>query len=147
MADVFDVAAYIINLCDDRSELPITTWKLQKLVYYSQAWSLVWDDQALFPEEIQAWANGPVCPALYAEHRGKFKISGINRGDPDELSQDEKDTIDVVTEHYGEKSAQYLSELTHQERPWKDARAGLEPGERGQRTITLESMAEYYGGL
>lgn len=147
MASVFDVAAYILNLCDENGELPVTTWKLQKLVYYSQAWSLVWDDEALFSEEIQAWANGPVCPALYNEHRGRFKIKEISRGNPDELDQDQKDTIEVVVEHYGEKSAQYLSELTHQERPWKDARAGLEPGERGQRTITLESMAEYYGGL
>lgn len=147
MADVFDAAAYILHLCDERGELPVTTWKLQKLIYYSQAWSLVWDDEPLFPEEIQAWANGPVCPALYNEHRGKFKISEINRGDADELDQDQKDTIEVVVEHYGQKSAQYLSELTHQERPWKDARKGLEPGERGQRVITLESMAEYYGGL
>lgn len=147
MADVFDVAAYILHLCKGRGELPITTWKLQKLVYYSQAWSLVWDDEPLFTDEIQAWANGPVCPALYNEHRGRFKIDALNRGDIEELEEYQTDTIDVVVEHYGEKSAQYLSELTHQERPWKDARAGLEPGERGQHTITLESMAEYYGGL
>lgn len=142
MADVYDVAAYILH---EKGEM--TSWKLQKLVYYSQAWSLVWDDEPIFDEEIQAWANGPVCPALYSEHRGRFKISEIGKGDPDLLSQDEKDTIDVVIEHYGKKSAQYLSELTHQEEPWKAAREGLKPGERGQRMITLESMAEYYGGL
>ena len=147
MADVFDVAAYILHLSGESGELPITTWKLQKLVYYSQAWSLVWDDEPLFEEEIEAWANGPVCPALYNEHRGRFKISELSRGDFEELEIYQRETIEVVIEHYGEKTAQYLSELTHQERPWKDARKGLEPGERGQRTITLESMAEYYGGL
>lgn len=147
MADVFDAAAYILKVCDDCGELPITTWKLQKLVYYSQAWSLVWDDEPLFLEEIQAWANGPVCPALYNEHRGKFKIREIALGNPNELTREQKDTIEVVFEHYGEKSSQYLSELTHQERPWKDAREGLAPGDRGQRVITLESMAEYYGSL
>ena len=147
MADVFDVAAYILHLSGESGELPITTWKLQKLVYYSQAWSLVWDDEPLFEEEIEAWANGPVCPALYNEHRGTFKISELSRGDFEELEIYQRETIEVVIEHYGEKTAQYLSELTHQERPWKDARKGLEPGERGQRTITLESMAEYYGGL
>ena len=46
MASVSDVAAYILQ-----QQGAMTTWKLQKLIYYSQAWSLVWDDDALFPEE------------------------------------------------------------------------------------------------
>ena len=69
MATVFDVAAYILN---QKGEL--TTWKLQKLVCYSQAWSPVWDEEPLFEEDIQAWINGPVCPALYNEHKGRFTI-------------------------------------------------------------------------
>ncbi len=44
MASVFDVAAYIL-----KRQSPMTTWKLQKLVYYCRAWSLVWDDDVLFP--------------------------------------------------------------------------------------------------
>ena len=50
MASVLDAAAYMLQRCG-----PMTTWKLQKLVYYAQAWSLVWDDDALFDEEIEAW--------------------------------------------------------------------------------------------
>ncbi|MEV7870104.1 hypothetical protein AB0P17_29350 [Streptomyces sp. NPDC088124] len=30
--------------------------------------------RALFPEAIQAWASGPVCPALYELHQGHFEI-------------------------------------------------------------------------
>ena len=44
---------------------PMSAMKLQKLVYYCQAWSLVWDEEQLFKDEIQAWANGPVAPYLY----------------------------------------------------------------------------------
>ncbi len=47
---VQDVAAYIIERHGRMSSM-----KLQKLVYYSQAWHLVWDDEPLFPERIQAW--------------------------------------------------------------------------------------------
>ena len=47
MASVFDVAAYILQ-----QQGAMTTWKLQKLVYYSQGWSLVWDDDALFIASI-----------------------------------------------------------------------------------------------
>lgn len=142
MASVFDVAQYIL---ERKGEM--TTWKLQKLVYYAQAWSLVWDDEPLFAEEIEAWANGPVCPALYQLHRGRLKISSLSQGSSENLTRDELETIDVVIKHYGEKSAQYLSELSHQEAPWQDARGDLPPGVRGNHVIPLASMAEYYGGL
>src|ERR1700730_81854 len=67
---VHDVAAFIVNRQGEMSAM-----KLQKLVYYSQAWSLVWDDEPLFDDAIEAWANGPVVRALYARHRGQFKVS------------------------------------------------------------------------
>ena len=147
MADVLDTAQYILASLKKRPKLPVTTWKLQKLVYYSQAWASVWDDEPIFSEPIEAWANGPVCPTLYEVHRGQFKISQIEGGTAKSVSKVHRATIDAVIKHYGEKSAQYLSELTHAEDPWKQARKGLKPGERGSSEITLESMAEYYGGL
>lgn len=145
MASVFDVAQYILNRLD---KLPVTTWKLQKLVYYAQAWSLVWEDAALFDEPIQAWANGPVCPDLYAKHKGQFQISSLEiAGNVDALTVSQKETIEIVLAHYGSKSAQYLSELTHLEQPWITARKELRAGERGNNEISLESMSEYYGSL
>ena len=65
MPNVLDVAGCILQ-----QRGAMTTWKLQKLVYYSQAWALVWDDDAIFPEEIEAWANGPVVRKLYNAHQG-----------------------------------------------------------------------------
>lgn len=147
MANVFDVARYILTRLGDDGKLPITTWKLQKLVYYSQAWSTVWSEAPIFDEPIQAWANGPVCPALYNYHRGMFHITQLSAGCEDALTPDQKETIDVVLRHYGDRPSQYLSELTHRERPWLEARGDLKPGERGSNEITLESMAEYYGSL
>lgn len=142
-ASIFDVAQYILE-----RQGPMTTWKLQKLCYYSQAWSLVWDDIPLFEERIEAWANGPVVPALYEKHRGQFTISRIG-GHPSALDKDQRETIDAVLATYGDKTSQWLSELTHAEAPWQDARTrgGLSLGERGNSEITLDDMAEYYGGL
>ena len=144
MATVFDVAAYILS-----KKGKMTAMKLQKLVYYAQAWSLVWDEAPLFKSRIHAWANGPVCPALYQAHKGVFKVGKENfpGGNPKNLTKDEADTVDVVLEYYGNKSAQYLSDLTHAESPWKDARKGLAAGERGENEITTAAMEEYYGGL
>lgn len=121
--------------------------KLQKLLYYSQAWSLVWDDKKLFKERIEAWANGPVIPRVYGLHRGEFKVSEWPMGDTKLLSPTQKETVDAVIEFYGDKSAQWLSELTHREKPWKDARDGLDDDARGNKVITEAAMAEYYGGL
>ena len=139
----FDVAQYILSKLGK-----ITTWKLQKLCYYSQAWSLVWDEEPLFNERIEAWANGPVIPTLYEKHRGAFYITSVE-GDPSKLSKGQRETVDAVIKWYGDKTSNWLSELTHQEAPWCNARqrAGLVPGERGNSEITLDDLAEYYGGL
>ncbi len=142
MATVHDVAAYILE-----KQGSMTAMKLQKLVYYSQAWSLVWDERPLFAERIEAWANGPVVRDLYNEHRGQFEVSSWPRGDARALTPEEQETVLAVLGTYGDKSSQWLSDLTHMERPWIDAREGLPPGARGEREITHASMAEYYGGL
>lgn len=142
MATAHDVAAYILA-----KESPLSTWKLQKLVYYSQAWSLVWDDTPLFDEQIEAWANGPVTRALYAKHRGQFSVDEWPWGDPNALHANQRDTIEIVLTDYGELSGRQLSLLTHAEWPWREAREGLGPTDLGSREITPASMQAYYAAL
>jgi len=142
MATAHDVAAYILQKMGE-----MTAMKLEKLVYYSQAWSLVWDEEPLFHERIEAWANGPVVPALYQRHRGEFKVTAWPHGDCQNLTPRQTKTIDAVLKYYGRKTSQWLSDLTHSERPWKEARGTLAPGERGEKEISVAIMAEYYSGL
>ena len=139
-----DVAAYIL---DKQGDMP--AMKLQKLVYYSQAWSLVWDDEPLFRDSIEAWAHGPVIRSLYKRLRGKYTVTNIPDSCPELLDYTQRETIDAVLGFYGNKSSYWLSELTHMELPWKEARerAGLADGERGQVVISEASMAEYYSSL
>lgn len=142
-ASVSDVARYVLKWLGATSAM-----KLEKLVYYCQAWSLVWDERPMFRERIEAWASGPVTPALYVQHRGKFTVVEDDiPGNPDNLDQDALDTIGAVIEFYGEKTAQWLSDLTHKEDPWADARKGLPDGARSQEEITLAAMGEYYSSL
>jgi uncharacterized phage-associated protein len=63
------------------------------------------------------------------------------------LKVDEKETIDAVLNYYGDKSSQWLSDLTHREDPWRDARNGTADGERSNVEITHGAMADYYGNL
>lgn len=142
MATAHDVAAYILEKMGQ-----MTALKLQKLVYYSQAWSLVWDERPLFTERIEAWANGPVVRALYAHHRQQFQVSVWPLGNSGNLTPTQKDSIDKVLAFYGNKSSQWLSDLTHKESPWQQARRGLADNDRGTSEITHAAMAEYYSEL
>lgn len=141
---VFDVAAYILNKLNQTTHM-----KLQKLVYYSQAWSLVWDEKPLFKESIQAWANGPVVPELFAALKGTFTVTPtqLKEGSADSLNKKQRETVDRVLDFYSKHDAQWLSDLTHMEAPWRDARQGLPPGDRSTKPITHDAMAEYYGSL
>jgi uncharacterized phage-associated protein len=138
-----DVAEYVLD-----RQGAMTAMKLQKLLYYSQAWHAVWEEEELFPDRIEAWASGPVVPSIYALHRGEFRVqSGAFGGDAGALSEAQRESIDAVLMAYGDRNPQWLSDLTHIERPWCDARAGLAEGERGNRVISLASMAEYYSSI
>lgn len=143
MANVFDTAKYILEKSGDMS-----TMKLQKLCYYCQSWSLVWDDAQLFPEDFQAWANGPVCPELFYKTQGRYSVTADDEtGGDGDLTENQKDTIDRVVEHYGVHNAQWLSQLTHMEDPWKQARENVPANGTCDNVITKESMAMYYGGI
>ncbi len=144
-ATAFDVAAYILSKSG-----PMSHMKLQKLLYYSQAWSLVWDDRPMFNDRIEAWVNGPVVRRVYAQLRERFIVSKENLGihcDQEKLDDVAKETVNRVLAFYGPHDSQWLSDLTHMEQPWRDARRDLLPTDRGETEITHASMAEYYGSL
>jgi uncharacterized phage-associated protein len=63
------------------------------------------------------------------------------------IAADDHGTIDAVLKYYGDKSAQWLSDLTHKEDPWVNARKEFAPGQPSHREIAFADMAEYYGGL
>jgi uncharacterized phage-associated protein len=137
MANSLDVAQYILE-----KHGPMTAMKLQKLVYYAQAWSIVWDDFEIFAEDIEAWKNGPVVRELWDVHRGKYRVTSITNGFSNELTQAQAETVDEILKFYGHRSAQWLSDLTHMEDPWRDAWA------HGENTvITKEALAEYYSSI
>lgn len=146
MANVFNAARYILNKCG-----PMSTWKLQKLCYYCQAWSLAWTGTPIFQEDFQAWSNGPVCPELFHAHKGLFTVSSSDIPESCEsepcLNFDQAETIDRVLEEYGNMEPYELREQTHIEEPWKNARGNLPDGVRSNAIIHKDEMGEYYGGL
>lgn len=141
---IFDVASFILE-----EEGEMSTMKLQKLCYFSQGWALAWSDRPLFPEDFQAWANGPVSRPLYSRHKGKYAVSRLDAGDPAALSDQQMRIVDSVLDKYAHLSGFQLSELTHKGAPWKSVRERfhLEDGDRCEVVISKESIKKYFSTL
>lgn len=139
MVKVHDIAAYVLQ-----KQGPMTAMKLQKLVYYAQAWSLVLRGQPLFHEMVQAWAYGPVVYELFKQHRGQFAVATWPAGDAGRVHADDAEFIDAVVGHYGAFDGAELSKISHAEDPWKNARVGCRDGTPSVREITHEAMRAFY---
>lgn len=146
-----DIADYFIAFANDSHDL-ITNLKLQKLVYYVQAWNLAITGDKLFDNNFEAWVHGPVLVDLYNDYREQ-KWRPIQRDDLDcdsiktlevKLGSEVTDLIKQVIDEYFELSAYQLERLTHSEDPWKRARANLPPDYPSNNIIKPEWMAEYY---
>lgn len=142
MFQAIDIAEYFLKKFG-----PLEGRKLQKLLYYSQVRSLVDEGHVLFPNEIQAWMDGPVVRDVY--HQQKYlntrdQVYSVN-GNADRVQPIEH-LLERVWEIYGGFTGNQLSQMTHNEAPWCDVRKGLADHERSQRPIPLGSLLTFYLG-
>lgn len=137
-----NVAKYFLSKVEEDVGDGISNLKLQKLVYYAQAYHLAMYDEPLFAEQVEAWEHGPVVPELYREykHHESRNIPLPDDFHPDDYDAQSRGLMDEVYEVFGQYSAWKLRNLTHQERPWSEA---YEDGARG-RVISPGSMREFY---
>jgi len=119
--------------------------KLQKLAYYSQAWHLARYGEPLFPDEVQAWREGPVVPGLYAHHRKQYMIAEWQWGRAEAIEGSAAEIVDWVASRYGEFSAERLSRMTHNEVPWRVARGNSLDSDKSKEVISREIIRSYYG--
>lgn len=135
-----NLAAYLVTSLGQTETL-----KLQKLMYYCNAWSMALRNRPVFTDQIEAWKHGPVVSSLYPFHRGVASVNEWQWGRADELSADAKEMADAILTLYGARSGWSLRNLTHEEAPWKDAWERCGHGVRMGEVIDLESMARFYG--
>lgn len=143
MADVLNVASDILSLTGE-----VSTMKLQKLVFYSQAYHLVRQGSLLFDDDIEAWKNGPVVHRLFNSHKGKYVVGARDlprSANPAFLDDSEKASINHVVSVLGAYTGSELSKLTHSEQPWRNARTGLSAEESSSAVITPDAILAYYG--
>jgi len=122
MTKAIDVANYILTLEDEDAGDLMSHLKLQKLLYYSQGFTLALLNRPLFAEKVVAWQHGPVVPAVWEEFK-RYKDNPIPKPtgfDRSVIPDDAREVINEVYVAYGQFSAWKLRGLTHEEAPWKE---------------------------
>lgn len=142
------ISDWILSKIDTEAGDTISPLKLQKLLYYCQAWYLTVFGKRLIAEDVEAWAHGPVFSSQYTRfayipRNEQIKPKSINLSIP-KLDDDSNELLEEVLSVYGEHSASYLENLTHKENPWLDARGDLQPYERSNNVITDQAMIDFY---
>ncbi|HYH81999.1 MAG TPA: type II toxin-antitoxin system antitoxin SocA domain-containing protein [Longimicrobium sp.] len=133
-----------MNEVDRRAGDSITNLKLQKLVYYAQAWTMAMLGRPLFTEAVEAWAHGPVVDVVYQEYKG-HGYNGLPRSrKKPRFAPEERIVLEDVLAAYGEHSATFLEALTHSEAPWRTAWGDRPSTSRSRREIPLSLMGEFY---
>jgi len=151
MTSYKEIADYFIALSNDTENL-ITNLKLQKLVYYTQAWHLGVFGIPIFEEDFQAWVHGPVMPDLYHTYK-HFSYNPISEEKPsaaelfDKFVSEVQTVLNDVTEEYFGRTAYELEQLTHAEDPWIDARGQLSADSNSSSIIDKDKMKTYYANL
>ncbi|GHT52546.1 hypothetical protein AGMMS49982_13050 [Bacteroidia bacterium] len=151
MYSINDIVDYIIlKVKAEDNDASLINLKMQKLLYYVQAWSYGIRKKALFEGDFQAWIHGPVNKLVYDRFNStKCLYSEINTTDVlnnnVQLADEDAEFVDYILENYLKYSAAELERLSHSERPWKETRGGLNPYERCDKVIAPQLMIDYYG--
>jgi uncharacterized phage-associated protein len=144
MCNYDNVANFFIHKANESGSY-ISNLKLQKLVYYAQAWHLAIHKRPLFLEDFEAWIHGPVIPALYRKykHFSYHPISKKNVGIT--IPQSKISFMNEIVCVFFNYDAIILEIMTHKELPWIEARVGLRDDENGHNIISKETMKRFYG--
>lgn len=136
--DALTIAKWIIN------EIHPEPLKLQKLLYLAQGYSYAFYDRPLFEDELEGWVHGPVVRSIY----DLFKSYQYNFIDTDfeieDIDKEAKEVLQYVIDNFAKYDAKYLEKISHEQEPWILSRQGLDPDERSDKTITKESIANYF---
>lgn len=139
------IIAYVFERLEE-----VTPLMLQKLLYFIQGIYSAVHRREIFAEECMAWVHGPVYPEVYDLFKD-FKYNPIDdarfavlAGTREELTEDEKEVIDLVVNTFGMYGGKVLEKITHNEDPWKNARKGCEDHSPSHEIITKESIQSYY---
>lgn len=151
--DINLIADYVILRLNSDEKFNLINLKLQKLLYYLQAWSLGINHERFLDCSFEAWVHGPVSRELYDRFKDTrslysfIKESDARKKDPEnEIESTDMDFINYILDNYAGYSGSELESMTHKEAPWIEARIGYSPMQACNKVISEKTMEAYYGG-
>lgn len=136
MERIIDVAQYIYTEYKKMSGKVIDEMKLHKLLYFSQRESFAVTGQPLFKEEFEGWKYGPVC----REIRSCYTEDGMFGEDIQDIMLESTYIVKNIVLQYGVLESWKLSELSHRELSWQNARKGIPEGQNGSKKLRIEDI-------
>lgn len=139
-----EIADFFLDFAKEHGDY-LSHLKIQKLVFYADAWYMVNNDgEPLIEDEFEAWVHGPVVRSLYSRFRNfgwQPILETVKK--PDLTAQQENHLIEVY-DVFGSLSAYELEQMTHNEKPWLSARGNLSPDESCNTIIDKSIMYSFY---
>lgn len=154
--NALDIARYVIKYSNDQ-DYGVSNLKLQKILYFIQAYFLIQTNHPCFKESIEAWDFGPVVPDAYKQYKayGGTDIPTMESYisfDGDDIwkskrvrfnkiciKNEDKTLINKVVDKFSEYSATDLVTLTQHQAPWVDA---FSLGKNNE--ISLDAIKDYF---
>jgi uncharacterized phage-associated protein len=150
---IHDVSDFIVLYVTEDGQ-GVTVGKLQRLLYYIQAYHLALHHSPLFSGRFQAWALGPTNVRVHkrfcvdsAERRNVYSLlTAEDCGRPDRGPfplESVPLTMEVIRAYAGYGPIQ-LDNMTRGDWPWQEARGSLDPAASCNTPISEVSMAGFY---
>lgn len=135
------IAKYII-WHEWEAKRPVSNLRLQKLLYFVQAYCIATDGVPLFEDKMYGWDFGPVVESVWRKYRfyGSMIIADIEDCSNAHIFKTDKERIDLMLEACSDKSNTELFDIASDQIPWKMANKGFTK----DREITIESMKRYF---
>lgn len=137
------IVDYFIYVANDTGSY-ISNLKLQKLVYYAQAWHLGIHDTPLFDEDFEAWVHGRVIPSLFYKNEEFGAKPILKEVEQPKFKLELEEFLEEITEVYFICDGYELELMATREDPWIFARKGLERHEPSHAIISKHSMRIFY---
>lgn len=127
----------------------ITHSKLQKLLYYCQAWHYTIFNEVLFDERIEAWTHGPVVPSQFSRFNNMDFFQNIKVKDCENIKLKSKteQLLNEVVGIYNKCTDRHLELLVKREVYWRETRGNIPEFKKCQKEIQLDLMKQYYINL
>lgn len=134
---------------------PMSHLKLQKLLFYCDAYHLAYLEEEVIPETFEAWVHGPVCREVYNSLRDNsilhadLGFDAKSDTDPDAiikgvLNSSQLELIHSVLKSLHSWTGLELEAATHLEWPWVEARNGLPPSTPCSNKISKATTQKFY---